>query len=540
MSRLKGKDRPLVPSIHMGKGRRKEGDRGEMSAPAIELTGINKSFGPVKANRDINLTVEKGTIHGIIGENGAGKSTLMSILYGFYQADSGSIRVNGAPAAINTPNDAIATGIGMVHQHFMLVQNFTVLENVMLGAEGGQMLTGAIADARAELRRLEETYALEVDTEAVIEELPVGLQQRVEILKALYRGAEILILDEPTGVLTPAEADHLFRVLAQLKEQGKTIVLITHKLREIMAITDNVSVMRQGTMVATRKTAETSVEELAELMVGRRVLLRVEKGPARPGAVKLAVEGLTVRDRRGVTMVDDVSFEVRAGEIVGIAGVAGNGQSELIEAIAGMRRAVSGRVLLDGLPIHVTGAADPAELRRRGLAHVPEDRHYTGLVLPFEEAENSILGYHGQAKYLKGPFLDIDAIRKDAAAKIEAYDIRPPNCRLKSANFSGGNQQKIVLAREMEQDPAVLVVAQPTRGVDVGAIEFIHRRIIEMRDAGKAVLLVSVELDEIRSLSDRILVMFAGRIAGERGPDATEGELGLLMAGVTEGQEAAE
>ena len=299
MSRLKGKDRPLVPSIHMGKGRRKEGDRGEMSAPAIELTGINKSFGPVKANRDINLTVEKGTIHGIIGENGAGKSTLMSILYGFYQADSGSIRVNGAPAAINTPNDAIATGIGMVHQHFMLVQNFTVLENVMLGAEGRQMLTGAIADARAELRRLEETYALEVDTEAVIEELPVGLQQRVEILKALYRGAEILILDEPTGVLTPAEADHLFRVLAQLKEQGKTIVLITHKLREIMAITDNVSVMRQGTMVATRKTAETSVEELAELMVGRRVLLRVEKGPARPGALRLTCATHSVSDWGG-------------------------------------------------------------------------------------------------------------------------------------------------------------------------------------------------------------------------------------------------
>ena len=512
-----------------------------MTAPAIELTGINKSFGPVRANRDINLTVEKGTIHGIIGENGAGKSTLMSILYGFYQADSGSIQVNGAPVSIHTPNDAIATGIGMVHQHFMLVQNFTVLENVMLGAEGAQLLTGGIAKARVELKKLEDEYDMEVDPDAVIEELPVGLQQRVEILKALYRGAEILILDEPTGVLTPAEADHLFEILRQLKAQGKTVVLITHKLREIMAITDNVSVMRQGTMVATRKTSETNVEELAELMVGRHVLLRVEKGAAHPGDVKLAVENLTVRDKRGVTMVNDVSFEVRAGEIVGIAGVAGNGQSELIEAIAGMRSAVSGRVLLDGQPIHVTGGADPAELRLRGLAHVPEDRHYTGLVLPFEEAENTILGYHGQAKYLKGPLLDIDAIRADAKEKIEKYDIRPPNCRLKSANFSGGNQQKIVLAREMEQDPTVLIVAQPTRGVDVGAIEFIHKRIIEMRDAGKAVLLVSVELDEIRSLSDRILVMFAGNIAGERGPEATEGELGLLMAGVINGsKEAAE
>ncbi len=512
-----------------------------MTAPAIELTGINKSFGPVKANRDINLTVEKGTIHGIIGENGAGKSTLMSILYGFYQADSGTIHVNGKPAAIHTPNDAIATGIGMVHQHFMLVQNFTVLENVMLGAEGAQLLSGGIATAREALKKLEHEYDMEVDPDALIEELPVGLQQRVEILKALYRGAEILILDEPTGVLTPAEADHLFAILRTLKAQGKTIVLITHKLREIMAITDNVSVMRQGTMVATRKTSETSVEELAELMVGRHVLLHVEKGPAHPGEVKLAVENVTVRDKRGVTMVKDVSFTVRGGEIVGIAGVAGNGQSELIEAIAGMRSAVSGRVLLDGQPIHVTGGADPAELRLRGLAHVPEDRHYTGLVLPFEEAENTILGYHGQKKYLKGPLLDIDAIRDDAKAKIEKYDIRPPNPRLKSANFSGGNQQKIVLAREMEQDPSVLIVAQPTRGVDVGAIEFIHKRIIEMRDAGKAVLLVSVELDEIRSLSDRILVMFAGEVAGERGPDASEGELGLLMAGVTDAsKEAAE
>ena len=510
-----------------------------MAEAAIELIGINKSFGVVRANRDIALEVPRGTIHGIIGENGAGKSTLMSILYGFYQADSGEIRVNGKTASIKTPNDAIAAGIGMVHQHFMLVENFSVLENVILGAEGEALLNKSISKARSELRRLEQEYGLEVNPDAIIEELPVGLQQRVEILKALYRGAEILILDESTGVLTPAEADHLFRILRQLKDQGKTVVLITHKLREIMAITDNVSVMRQGTMVATRKTSETTVEELAELMVGRRVLLRVEKGEANPGDVKLLVKNLTVKDSRGVTMVDDVSFDVRAGEIVGIAGVAGNGKSELMEAISGIRKAVSGTVLLDNRPIDVTGNADPAELRDRGLAHVPEDRHHVGLVLAFEESENSILGYHDKPQYLKGPFLNLDAIQKDAQEKIEKYDIRPANTRLKTANFSGGNQQKIVLAREIEQDPGVLVVGQPTRGVDVGAIEFIHKRLIAMRDQGKAVLLVSVELDEIRSLSDRILVMFAGRVVGERGPDTSEGELGLLMAGV-EHKEAAE
>jgi simple sugar transport system ATP-binding protein len=427
----------------------------------------------------------------------------------------------------------------MVHQHFMLVENFTVLENVMLGVEGAPLLKNGIAKARAELKRLEREYQLDVDPDALIEELPVGLQQRVEILKALYRGAEILVLDEPTGVLTPPEADHLFRILEQLKDQGKTIVLITHKLREIMAVTDNVSVMRQGAVVATRKTEETTVEELAELMVGRRVLLRVQKGEAKPGEIKLSVENLTVRDSRGVVMVDDASFTIRAGEIVGIAGVAGNGQSQLIETIAGIRTAVSGRVLLDGQIIDITGAADPGELRDRGLAHVPEDRHHMGLVLAFEEYENSILGYHDDPLYLNGPFLDLDAIQADARKKIEKYDIRPGDPRLKTANFSGGNQQKIVLAREMERDPGVLIIGQPTRGVDVGAIEFIHKRIIEMRDAGKAVLLVSVELDEIRSLSDRILVMFAGRIVGERESDASEGELGLLMAGV-EQQEAAE
>jgi simple sugar transport system ATP-binding protein len=508
-------------------------------APAIELIGIDKRFGPVHANRNISLSVARGTIHGIVGENGAGKSTLMSILYGFYHADAGTIRVNGRDVVIHDSQAAIAAGIGMVHQHFMLVENFTVLENVVLGAEGGAVLNKGIARARAELRRLEEEYALQVDPDAVISDLSVGLQQRVEILKALYRSAEILILDEPTGVLTPAEADHLFRILAQLKAQGKTIILITHKLREIMAVTDTVSVMRRGEIVATLRTADTSVEQLAELMVGRRVLLRVEKGPGHPGPVVLRVDNLVVKDGRGVTMVDDVSFSVRAGEIVGIAGVAGNGQSELLEALAGIRRAASGQVYVREKSIDPTGKPDPAHVRALGLAHVPEDRHHMGLVLSFEENENAILGYQSDDAYVNGPFLDIPAIRRDAAAKIEKYDIRPADIRLRTANFSGGNQQKIVVSREIERDPEVLLIGQPTRGVDIGAIEFIHRRIVEMRDAGKAVLLVSVELDEIRSLSDRILVMFAGRIVGERTPEASENELGLMMAGIATKEAAA-
>ena len=499
--------------------------------PAIELVGIDKRFGPVHANKNINLSVAKGTIHGIVGENGAGKSTLMSILYGFYHPDSGVIRVNGNEVAIHSSDAAIAAGIGMVHQHFMLVEPFTVLENVMLGVEGGTLLKAGIAHVRGELQRLEREYALEVDPDAVTGELPVGLQQRVEILKALYRGAETLILDEPTGVLTPDEADHLFRILRQLKAQGKTIILITHKLREIMAVTDEVSVMRRGEMVATRKTSETTPEELAELMVGRRVLLRVTKKPAILGEKLLQVRNLNYVDERGVRRFSDISFDVSAGEIVGIAGVAGNGQSELLEVLSGIRRATSGEVILHGDVLPIT-SFDPKFLRTQGLAHVPEDRHRMGLVTAFEEWENSALGYHGDDKFVNGPLLDIKAIRDDAKRKIEQYDIRPPNCRLKTANFSGGNQQKIVLAREMERDPKVLLVGQPTRGVDIGAIEFIHRQLLAMREAGKAILLVSVELDEIRSLSDRILVMCGGHIIGERTPDSDEREIGLMMAGV--------
>jgi simple sugar transport system ATP-binding protein len=502
--------------------------------PAVELVGIDKTFGPVHANRDINLVVAKGSIHGIVGENGAGKSTLMSILYGFYQPDAGEIRIDGKPIAIRSSDAAISAGIGMVHQHFMLVEPFTVLENVMLGAEGGAVLKRGVAHARAELKRLEQQYALDVHPDAIVGELAVGLQQRVEILKALYRGAETLILDEPTGVLTPDEADHLFRILRQLREQGKTIILITHKLREIMAVTDAVSVMRRGEMVATRATAGTTPEELAELMVGRRVLLRVEKKPVVPGRPVLQVENLGHVDTQGVRRLSEVSFEIRAGEIVGIAGVAGNGQSELLEVLAGIRRATIGRVLVDGDPVPVMTEADPAAMRARGVAHVPEDRHRVGLVTAFEEWENSALGYHRDPKFLNGPFLDIDAMRDDARRKIEEYDIRPPNSRLKTANFSGGNQQKIVLAREIERDPAVLLVGQPTRGVDIGAIEFIHRQLLELRESGKAILLVSVELDEVRALSDRMLVMCGGRVTGEVAPEADVGQIAMLMAGVTE------
>jgi len=496
-------------------------------ASAISLSHINKRFGAVQANKDVSLEVERGTIHGIVGENGAGKSTLMSILFGFYQADSGEILVNGEARKIASPSDAIKTGIGMVHQHFMLVGNFTVLENIVLGAEGAFILNQGIAQARKELERLARDHGLEVDPDKMIDDLPVGLQQRVEILKALYRGADVLILDEPTGVLTPREADHLFNVLRQLKGEGKTVILITHKLKEIMAVTDRVSVMRRGEMVATLDTQKTSPEELAELMVGRRVLLRVEKGECRPERTVLEVRNLIVKDADGVTRVDDVSFAVRAGEIVGIAGVAGNGQSELLEAITGITHPGSGEILLNGKPL----PCDAALARERKLAHVPEDRHRLGVITSFDACENFILGYHSDEEYQRGLFLNWTAIVSGSVRRMAAFDVRPQDPHLRLGLFSGGNQQKIVLAREIERDPDLLIVGQPTRGVDIGAIEFIHRRLIAMRDKGKAILLVSVELDEIRSLADRVLVMFAGKIAGECAPETPEKRIGLMMAG---------
>ena len=512
-----------------------------MTDAAIELVRINKRFGSVHANRDVSLKVMPGTIHGVIGENGAGKSTLMSILYGFYQADSGAILMDGVPRLIRGSHDAIAAGIGMVHQHFMLVETFSVLENVMLGDEGGALLAGGAAATRARLVTLSRDYDLDVEPDALISDLPVGARQRVEILKALVKGARILILDEPTGVLTPRETDRLFEILGALRARGVTIVLITHKLREIMAITDTVSVMRAGEMVAHRTTAETSPEELAELMVGRKVLLRVDKTPARPGAPVISVAGLTIRDASGIERVRDASLEVRAGEIVGVAGVSGNGQSELLEALAGIRAPTSGSIRIAAGP-EITGAtpSDPRHLREVGVAHVPEDRHRMGLVMPFEAQESSILGYHDRPTFNAGPFMDVDAILADCVDKMKNFDVRPGDPSLRSANFSGGNQQKIVLAREIEAKPRLLLVGQPTRGVDIGAIEFIHANLIAMRDAGAGVLLVSVELDEILSLADRIIVMSAGRIVGTLdAADADERTIGLMMANVGQGEDAA-
>ena len=497
---------------------------------AIELRGISKAFGPVQANRDIDLRVRRGTIHGIIGENGAGKSTLMSILYGFYKADRGTVLIGGRETEIPDSQAAIDAGIGMVFQHFKLVENFSVLENVVLGAEDGAMLKPSLAKARKLLTELAHEYEMDVDPDAVIEDLGVGLQQRVEILKALYREADILILDEPTGVLTPAEADHLFRILKGLRDQGKTIVLITHKLREIMEITDTVSVMRRGEMTATVKTAETSPEELAELMVGRKVLLRVDKAPARPKDVILEVRDLNVTDAQGVHRLKGVSFDIRAGEVLGLAGVAGNGQSELLEVLGGYEKA-TGTVRVKGQEIDLTGSASDARTRRaRGIAHVPEDRQREGLIMDYRAWENVAFGYQHD---FGGALMDHAAMKRDCAEKMERFDVRPPDPTLAAKSFSGGNQQKIVLAREIERDPDLLLIGQPTRGVDIGAIEFIHQQIVSLRDRGKAILLVSVELDEIMALSDRIAVMFDGRIMGERLPSETDqGELGMLMAGM--------
>ncbi|WP_425043288.1 ABC transporter ATP-binding protein [Primorskyibacter sp. S87] len=504
-----------------------------MTAPAIELKGISKAFGPVQANKDISISVAPGTIHGIIGENGAGKSTLMSILYGFYKADKGEIWIHGKKTEIPDSQAAIAAGIGMVFQHFKLVENFTVLENIILGAEDGGLLRPSLTKARKTLVELEREYGLNVDPDAVIEELGVGMQQRVEILKALYRQADILILDEPTGVLTPAEADQLFRILHRLKDEGKTIILITHKLREIMEATDTVSVMRRGEMTATVKTSETNPEHLAELMVGRKVLLRVDKTPAQPGKPVLEIENLRVVDDKGVERVKGIDLSVRAGEILGIAGVAGNGQSELLEVLGGMRSG-SGTIRLNGEPMALSGPGSDGQARRaQRIAHVPEDRQREGLIMDFHAWENVAFGYHRDPAYQSGIFMNNAALRADTDAKIEKFDVRPADGWLSAKNFSGGNQQKIVVAREIERNPDLLLVGQPTRGVDIGAIEFIHKQIVALRDQGKAVLLVSVELEEIFGLADRIAVMFDGHIMGERMPqDTDEKELGLLMAGV--------
>jgi len=504
--------------------------RGSQSgAPAIECRAITKRFGHVLANDAVDLSVQRGSIHGVIGENGAGKSTLMAILHGFYPMDSGEIRVDGRPAAIRSSADAIALGIEMVHQHFMLVEPFTVLENIMLGAEGGALLAKGQAAARQSLARLAQDYGLVVDPDARIEDLPVGTRQRVEILKALHRGAEILILDEPTGVLTPQEADDLFRVLRALRDEGKAVILITHKLREVMAVTDHVSVMRGGRMVAHLATAETSAAELGELMIGRRPGAATRPTPATPGVELLGVADLRVRDGAGVARVRGVSFTLHAGEILGIAGVAGNGQTELLEALSGMRAPDSGTVRLRGVPL---APCDAGEMRRLGVAHVPEDRLRHGLIADFAAQETAILGYQGDPMWRQVlGLLSGRAMERHTKALMAAHDVRPGVPGLRSALFSGGNQQRLIMGRELDRAPDVLLVGQPTRGVDIGGIEAIHQRLRAWRDAGKAVLLVSVELDEILALSDRILVMFDGRIVGDLAAGAGERELGLLMAG---------
>ena len=505
----------------------------DTTAPAIELKGISKAFGPVQANKDISIRVMPGTIHVIIGENCAGKSTLMSILYGFYKADKGEIFIGGHKTEIPDSQAAIAAGIGMVFQHFKLVENFTVLENIILGAEDGRLLKPSLAKARKSLLELAAEYELNVDPDALIEEIGVGMQQRVEIMKALYRQADILILDEPTGVLTPSEADQLFRILGRLREEGKTIILITHKLREIMEATDTVSVMRRGEMTATVKIADTSPEELAELMVGRKVLLQVDKTPPTLGDVVLDVQNLRVVDEQGVERLKSISLNVRAGEILGIAGVAGNGQSELLEVLGGYADG-TGSVTLNGEAIDLTGKYSDGKTRRAcGIAHVPEDRQREGLIMDYSAWENTAFGYHDDPAYQSGIFINNTAIRQDTEEKMARFDVRPPNPHLSAKNFSGGNQQKIVLAREIERNPDLLLIGQPTRGVDIGAIEFIHQQIVALRDQGKAILLVSVELEEILSLSDRVAVMFDGHIMGERAVGETdEKELGLMMAGV--------
>jgi len=499
----------------------------------IELRNITKRFGDVLANDRVSFGVTPGTIHAIVGENGAGKSTAMRIAYGFYNADSGEILINGQVHQIRTPHDAIHLGIGMVHQHFMLVEPMTVAENIVLGAEPGNAASLDLRKAAEEIRKVSDEFKLSVDPNAVIETLSVGQQQRVELLKALYRHAQLLILDEPTAVLTPQEVEEFFAILRGMRAQGKTIVIITHKLSEVLAISDEVTVMRDGQVVGNVKTEETNAAELARMMVGREVLLRVEKPDAKAGAAVLSLRGLSVLGRDRSKRLDGISFEVRAGEIVGIAGVEGNGQTELIEVLAGLipGSSVSGSISFQGRNITRLNARARKEL---GIAHVPEDRHRRGLLLDFSLAENTILGVHYRKPAVgAGNFmLNQKGIQQRAAQVIRDFDVRPPNAALPARALSGGNQQKLIIGREFELPPKLLLVSQPTRGVDIGAIEFIHRKIVAMRDAGCAVLLVSAELEEVTGLSDRLLVIHNGKIAGEVDPKITTNEeIGLMMTG---------
>ncbi|MFZ4629229.1 MAG: ABC transporter ATP-binding protein [Blastocatellia bacterium] len=519
---------------------------------SIELRGITKAFGRVIANDHVDLTIPGRSIHAIVGENGAGKSTVMKILYGFYQADQGEIWIDGARREIRTPEDAIALGLGMVHQHFMLVPPMTVLENVMLGAEPGRWWRMDRGAARAKIEALSADFGFHLDLDQRVETLSVGQQQRVELVKALYRGARILILDEPTAVLSPPEVDDFFRILRTMRDQGRTIIIITHKLHEVLAISDEVTVMRDGQVVGRRRTAGTNAAELAQLMVGREVLLTVEKGPATPATpatsatsdgLVLEVEGLGLG-----TALRDVSFSLRAGEILGIAGVEGNGQTELVEVLAGLTRQDRGSIRFLGKEV---GRLSPRRRRELGIAHIPEDRHRRGLLLDFDLTENAILGLHHRRPVIRSGLgvFDRQAIGERVARLLREFDVRPPDASLPARVLSGGNQQKLIIGREFGLPPRLLLVAQPTRGVDIGAIEFIHRQLIALRDRGVAILLVSAELEEVLSLADRVLVMYGGAIVGESGPVEKADlaappfrldEIGFLMTGGSASREAAQ
>jgi general nucleoside transport system ATP-binding protein len=509
----------------------------KLTTTAVGMRDIHKRFGPVRANDAVDLTVAAGTVHAIVGENGAGKSTLMSLLYGLYAPDSGTIEVFGAPATLRSTHDAIALGLGMVHQHFMLVDTLTALDNVMLGAEPAFLLRRAENAVRPRLRELMASTGLRVDLDARVRDLTVGDRQRLEILKVLYRGARVLILDEPTAVLTPQETLQLFEVLARLRDQGTTVILITHKLDEVMRLADRVTVMRGGRVVHECAIAETNPAQLAEAMVGRKVNVGRPADaamPQVPGAgpgVVLEARGLHVRDALGVVRIHSLDLSLRAGEIVGVAGVSGNGQTELLEVLAGLRVPQGGTLTLAGESFSPTRWLTPRTARRLHLAHVPEDRHARAMVMDFPAWEGGVLGYEGLPAYSGGGFLRRRRMRGDTDAMMERFDVRPRAPELACGRFSGGNQQKLVLARELGQAPRVLLCGQPTRGVDIGAIEFIHGQLRALRAAGCAILVVSSEIEEILSLADRVIVMNAGRVTGERSVEAcTETELGLLMA----------
>jgi simple sugar transport system ATP-binding protein len=498
---------------------------------AVHLDGITKRFPGVVANDDVTLAVEEGSVHALLGENGAGKTTLMNVLYGLYQPTEGRVVVDGQERNFDAPRDAIDAGVGMIHQHFMLVDPMTVTENITLGNEPRKW-GGLAVDrdaARREVRELSQRYGFSVDPDARIEDVSVGVQQRVEILKALYRGADVLILDEPTAVLTPQEVEDLFDVFEELTAEGKTIIFITHKLGEAMDAAAEITVLRDGENVGTVPAAETTREELAELMVGREVLLEVERPERDPGDEVLGVAGVGVTDDRGVESVRDVSFHVREGEVFGIAGVDGNGQSELVEAITGLASPSSGHVSFAGTDVTGWSRRDRIET---GMAYIPEDRQERGLVMEFDLVENGLLGNQHAPEFAAGGRIDWAHTREHADTVIDEYDVRPPDPTASAASLSGGNQQKFIVGREFEHDPSLLVATHPTRGVDIGSTEFIHERLLELRDEGVAVLLVSSKLEEVQSLADRLAVMYEGELMAVVDPDdVTEEELGLLMAG---------